>query len=33
MDEYTSSTFLPHTDLALFPGVQKMLDSCRIRKE
>jgi len=33
MEEYTSSTFLPHTDLALFPGVQKMLDSCRIRKE
>jgi uncharacterized 2Fe-2S/4Fe-4S cluster protein (DUF4445 family) len=33
MDEYTSSTFLPHTDLTLFPGVQKMLDSCRIRKE
>jgi uncharacterized 2Fe-2S/4Fe-4S cluster protein (DUF4445 family) len=32
MDEYTSSTFLPHTDLALFPGVQKMLDTCRIRK-
>ncbi|MGB7788222.1 ASKHA domain-containing protein [Methanoregula sp.] len=33
MDEYTSSTFLPHTDLSLFPGVQKMLDTCRIRKE
>ena len=33
MDEYTSSTFLPHTDLSLFPGVQKLLDSCRIRKE
>jgi uncharacterized 2Fe-2S/4Fe-4S cluster protein (DUF4445 family) len=33
MDEYTGSTFLPHTDLALFPGVQKLLDSCRIRKE
>lgn len=33
MDEYTSSTFLPHTDLTLFPKVQKMLDTCRIRKE
>jgi uncharacterized 2Fe-2S/4Fe-4S cluster protein (DUF4445 family) len=33
MDEYTGSTFLPHTDLALFPGVQKMLESCRIRRE
>jgi len=33
MDEYTGSTFLPHTDLTLFPGVQKLLDSCRIRKE
>jgi uncharacterized 2Fe-2S/4Fe-4S cluster protein (DUF4445 family) len=33
MDEYTSSTFLPHTDLTLFPGVQKMLETCRIRKE
>jgi uncharacterized 2Fe-2S/4Fe-4S cluster protein (DUF4445 family) len=32
MDEYTSSTFLPHTDLALFPDVQKLLDSCRIRR-
>ena len=32
MDEYTSSTFLPHTDLSLFPMVQKMLDACRIRK-
>jgi uncharacterized 2Fe-2S/4Fe-4S cluster protein (DUF4445 family) len=31
MDEYTSSTFLPHTDLTLFPNVQKMLESCRIR--
>jgi uncharacterized 2Fe-2S/4Fe-4S cluster protein (DUF4445 family) len=28
MDEYTSSTFLPHTDLTLFPRVQKMLDTC-----
>lgn len=33
MDEYTSSTFLPHTDLTLFPLVQKLLDSCRIAKE
>jgi uncharacterized 2Fe-2S/4Fe-4S cluster protein (DUF4445 family) len=33
MDEYTSSTFLPHTDLSLFPMVEKLVDSCRIRKE
>src|SRR5512136_1732443 len=33
MDEYTGSTFLPHTDLTLFPGVQKMLDACRLRKD
>ena len=33
MDEYTSSTFLPHTDLSLFPEVQKLLETCRIRKE
>ena len=32
MDEYTGSTFLPHTDLTLFPMVQKLLESCRIRK-
>jgi len=32
MDEYTSSTFLPHTDLTLFPMVQKMLETCRVRK-
>jgi uncharacterized 2Fe-2S/4Fe-4S cluster protein (DUF4445 family) len=32
MDEYTSSTFLPHTDLTLFPMVQELLESCRIRK-
>ena len=32
MDEYTSSSFLPHTDLDLFPGVQKMLETCRIRR-
>lgn len=31
MDDYTSSTFLPHTDLSLFPGVQSLLESCRIR--
>nr|WP_320160903.1 ASKHA domain-containing protein [uncultured Methanoregula sp.] len=33
MDEYTSSTFLPHTDLTLFPMVQKLVESCRLRKE
>ncbi len=33
MDEYTSSSFLPHTDLSLFPMVQKMLDACRIRRD
>ena len=32
MDDYTSSTFLPHTDLTLFPRVQKLLETCRIRK-
>jgi len=32
MDEYTSSTFLPHTDLSLFPRVQKMLDECRLQR-
>jgi uncharacterized 2Fe-2S/4Fe-4S cluster protein (DUF4445 family) len=32
MDRYTSSTFLPHTDLALFPGVQKELEVCRVRR-
>jgi uncharacterized 2Fe-2S/4Fe-4S cluster protein (DUF4445 family) len=32
MDEYTSSTFLPHTDLTLFPMVQKLLETCRLRK-
>ena len=30
MDEYTSSTFLPHTDLKLFPMVQKLLETCRL---
>jgi len=33
MDEYTSSTFLPHTDLTLFPMVQNLVESCRLRKE
>ncbi len=32
MDEYTSGTFLPHTDLTLFPGVQELLETCRLRK-
>ncbi len=32
MDEYTQGTFLPHTDLSLFPNVQKLLNSCRLRK-
>jgi uncharacterized 2Fe-2S/4Fe-4S cluster protein (DUF4445 family) len=32
MDEYTGSSFLPHTDLSLFPGVEKMLDECRLKK-
>ncbi len=32
MDEYTGSSFLPHTDLALFPRVEKMLDECRLKK-
>ena len=32
MEEYTSSTFLPHTDLTLFPLVQKLLETCRLRK-
>jgi uncharacterized 2Fe-2S/4Fe-4S cluster protein (DUF4445 family) len=33
MDRYTSSCFLPHTDLSLFPTVEKMLAECRLRKE
>jgi uncharacterized 2Fe-2S/4Fe-4S cluster protein (DUF4445 family) len=33
MDRYTSSCFLPHTDLTLFPTVEKMLAECRLRKE
>ena len=32
MDRYTSSCFLPHTDLALFPHVQQMLEACRARQ-
>jgi uncharacterized 2Fe-2S/4Fe-4S cluster protein (DUF4445 family) len=32
MEEYTSSAFLPHTDLSLFPQVQKMLDACRLER-
>ena len=32
MDDYTSSTFLPHTDLSLFPMVQALLESCKLRK-
>jgi uncharacterized 2Fe-2S/4Fe-4S cluster protein (DUF4445 family) len=31
MDQYTSSCFLPHTDLALFPQVQQTLEACRMR--
>ncbi len=30
MEEYTKSTFLPHTDLSLFPMVEEMLNECRI---
>ncbi|HQA81139.1 MAG TPA: ASKHA domain-containing protein, partial [Methanoregulaceae archaeon] len=33
MDEYTRSTFLPHTDLAQFPMVEELLESCRIRRD
>ncbi|HOB18198.1 MAG TPA: ASKHA domain-containing protein [Candidatus Methanoculleus thermohydrogenotrophicum] len=32
MDRYTSSCFLPHTDLMLFPRVQQMLEACRARR-
>ena len=32
MDEYTRSSFLPHTDLTLFPGVEEMLEKCRLRR-
>ncbi len=31
MEEYTSSSFLPHTDLERFPGVLALLDRCRLR--
>ncbi len=31
MDEYTQGTFLPHTDLSLFPNVPALLNSCRLR--
>lgn len=30
MDEYTQSSFLPHTDLSLFPNVSALLDRCRL---
>ena len=33
MDEYTSSTFLPHTDLALFPAVEELVETARKRRE
>ncbi len=33
MDEYTSSTFLPHTELSLFPMVQQLLEASRAKKE
>ena len=33
MDEYTKGTFLPHTDLTLFPMVEKALNECRLRTE
>ncbi|HWQ63271.1 MAG TPA: ASKHA domain-containing protein [Methanospirillum sp.] len=33
MDEYTKGTFLPHTDLTLFPMVEKSLELCRLRVE
>jgi len=32
MDEYTRSTFLPHTDLTMFPNVEELLEACRIRR-
>jgi len=32
MDEYTGSTFLPHTDLSMFPLVEQILNECRIRR-
>ncbi|MFA5331952.1 MAG: ASKHA domain-containing protein [Methanoregula sp.] len=33
MDEYTSSAFLPHTDLSLFPRVQALIESIREHQE
>ncbi|HWQ68199.1 MAG TPA: ASKHA domain-containing protein [Methanospirillum sp.] len=33
MDEYTRGTFLPHTDLSLFPMVERSLELCRLRAE
>lgn len=33
MDEYTRGTFLPHTDLTLFPMVENALNQCRVRTE
>jgi uncharacterized 2Fe-2S/4Fe-4S cluster protein (DUF4445 family) len=32
MDRYTQSCFLPHTDLSLFPTVQRVLEECRLRR-
>ena len=32
MDEYTGSSFLPHTDFSLFPKVQEILDACKLKK-
>lgn len=32
MDRYTQSCFLPHTDLSLFPTVQRVLKECRLRR-
>jgi uncharacterized 2Fe-2S/4Fe-4S cluster protein (DUF4445 family) len=32
MDEYTKGTFLPHTDLTLFPMVEHALELCKIKK-
>ncbi len=32
MDEYTRSSFLPHTDLSLFPMVEAKLNACRLRR-
>jgi len=32
MEEYTRATFLPHTDLSLFPHVEEKLKACRLRR-